>query len=55
MKLIKMWLQDNERSMSWLARHCNVSPASVKYWLDEKHTPSRKHKIMITEITGIEV
>ena len=51
---LKSWLRDNERSMSWLGRKCNVSPAAVKGWLDKKHRPSKKHKIMIKDITGIE-
>ena len=50
---LKSWLRDNERSMSWLGRKCNVSPAAVKGWLDKKHRPSKKHKIMIKDITGI--
>ena len=55
MKAIKDWLDDNERSMSWLARKCNVSPAAVKNWLDYKHYPARKHRNMLTNITGIDV
>ena len=50
---LKIWLDKNVRSMSWLARHCNVSPASVKGWIDGKHTPSKKHRIMIQDITGV--
>ena len=52
---IDYWLRKNERSMSWLARKCNVSPAAVKGWLDRKHHPSKKHRVMIKEITGVEV
>ena len=48
------WLRDNERSMSWLGRKCNVSPAAVKGWIDKKHKPSKKHRVMIQEITGVE-
>ena len=56
-KLLELdyWLNQNERSMSWLARKCNVSPAAVKGWLDRKHHPSKKHRVMIKEITGVEV
>ena len=56
-KLLELdyWLTTNERSMSWLARKCNVSPAAVKGWLDRKHHPSKKHMVMIKEITGVEV
>ena len=56
-KLLELdyWLNQNERSMSWLARKCNVSPAAVKGWLDRTHPPSKKHRIMIKDITGVEV
>ena len=50
---LKIWLDLNERSMSWLGRKCNVSPAAVKGWLDGKHKPSKKHRIMIEDITGL--
>ena len=50
---IDYWLRKNERSMSWLARKCNVSPAAVKGWLDGKHKPSKKHRIMIEDWTGV--
>ena len=55
MMSLEIWLTTNERSMSWLARKCNVSPAAVKGWLDRKHHPSKKHRVMIKEITGVEV
>ena len=55
MKAIQDWLDDNERSMSWLARKCNVSPATVKNWLERKHYPSKKHRDMLVDITGIDV
>ena len=52
---LKLFLNDNERTMSWLARHCNVSPAAVKGWLDSKHYLSRKHRSAIYRVTGVEV
>mgnify|MGYP003154552025 CR=1 FL=1 len=52
--ILKIWLDCEERSMSWLARKCNVSPAAVKGWLDGKHKPSKKHRVMIKDITGVE-
>ena len=55
MMSLEIWLVSNERSMSWLARKCNVSPAAVKGWLDRKHHPSKKHRVMIKDITGVEV
>tara|TARA_R110002020_G_scaffold6131_1_gene25606 strand:+ start:663 stop:866 length:204 start_codon:yes stop_codon:yes gene_type:complete len=51
---LRMWLSIEERSMSWLARKCNVSPASVKGWTEARHKPSKKHRIMIQDITGID-
>ena len=51
---LKLFLLDNERTASWLARKCNVSPAAVTYWFDLKNYPSRKHRVIIKEITGIE-
>tara|TARA_R100000808_G_scaffold12433_1_gene30925 strand:- start:13544 stop:13741 length:198 start_codon:yes stop_codon:yes gene_type:complete len=50
---IEIWLSENERNKSWLARKCNVSPAAVKYWFDHKNKPARKHRIIINEIIGI--
>lgn len=50
---LKRWLKENERSVSWLARKCNVSPAAAKYWLDEKHEPSPKHREIIEEVIGL--
>ena len=55
MMSLEIWLITNERSMRWLARKCNVSPAAVKGWLDRKHHPSKKHRVMIKDITGVEV
>lgn len=50
---LKLWLKKNERSISWLARKCDVSPAAAKYWLDKKHEPSEKHKEIIKEVIGL--
>ena len=50
---IEIWLSENERNKSWLARKCNVSPAAVKYWFDHKNKPARKHRIIINKIIGI--
>ena len=52
---LELFLIDQERSMSWLARKCNVSPAAVKGWIDKKHYPSKKHRIMIEKATGVEL
>ena len=52
--ILRIWLFSEERSMSWLARKCNVSPAAVKGWVEGRHKPSKKHRIMIKDITGID-
>jgi len=48
--ILKEWLKINERSASWLARKCNVSPTAVKYWLEGKHKPSAKYRKIIDGI-----
>ena len=53
-KVLK-YLKENERSLSWLARKCDVSPTTVNYLSINKNMPSRKHKAIIKDITGIEV
>ena len=55
MKELQNWLKTEERTMSFLARKCNVSCSSVKNWLENKHYPSKKHRTMIKDITGVEV
>ena len=40
---IRTWLTINDRTKSWLARQCNVSPAAVNYWIEGKTNPSKKH------------
>ena len=55
MDIIKLWLKKEDRSGSWLARQCDVSPATVHYWLQGKHKPSLKHKEAICQATGIEL
>ena len=55
MNKVLKYLKENERSLSWLARKCDVSPTTVHYWSINKNMPSRKHKSIIKDITGIEV
>ena len=52
---LKVWLFNNERSFSYLARKCNVSPSAVHYWFKRKHEPCQKHKDIIKELTGVEL
>tara|TARA_Y100000310_G_C20430867_1_gene691384 strand:+ start:33 stop:224 length:192 start_codon:yes stop_codon:yes gene_type:complete len=52
---LKNWLDQNQRSKSWLARECNLSPAAVHYWLNDNHYPSKKHRVMIKAITGVKL
>jgi len=51
---LKIYLEENERTASWLARKVNVSPTAVHYWLQNKTKPTMKQKIKITSITGIQ-
>ena len=53
-KLLK-YLKENERSLSWLARKCDVSAATVHYWAINKNYPSKKHRDLIKEVTGIKL
>jgi hypothetical protein len=53
MNLLRHWLLDNERSCSWLARQCDVSPVAVHFWVTETHEPSGKNKESIYQATGV--
>ena len=55
MKKLLKYLKDNERSLSWLARKCAVTPATVYYWSINKNYPSKKHRELIKEATRIEL
>jgi len=55
MESVIKWLKDNERSGSWLARKCDVSPVTVHYWLNGKFQPSETHRYKLHDITGVEV
>ena len=55
MNRVIKYLKDNERSLSWLARKCDVSPTTAHYWAIGKNTPTNKHKVMIKEATGIKL
>ena len=52
---LKQWLKAEDRSKSYLARKCNVSPAAVHYWFERKFEPKQKHKDIIKELTGVEL
>ena len=52
---LKLWLVENERSNSWLARKLNISPTSVHYWFEGTHKPIEQHRLKIKEITGIKL
>tara|TARA_R100001463_G_scaffold122987_2_gene179582 strand:+ start:318 stop:551 length:234 start_codon:yes stop_codon:yes gene_type:complete len=55
MKKVIQYLEDNERSLSWLARKCDVSPTTAHYWAIGKNSPTNKHKVLIQEVTGIKL
>ena len=52
---LKQWLKKEDRSKSYLARKCNVTPAAVHYWFEGKYQPKQKHKDIIKELTGVEL
>ena len=53
MNPIAIWLLENERSRSWLAKKLKVTPAAVQYWFEGKYKPSKKNVKKIQIITGI--
>ena len=55
MKRVIRYLKENERSLSWLARQCDVSPTTAHYWAIGKNRPTNKHKVLIEDATGIEL
>ena len=50
---VALWLYENERNQSWLARKLSVSPASVHYWFEGITKPSKINKQRIKMLTGI--
>ena len=52
---LRIWLLENERSGSWLARKLDISPASVHYWFEGTPKASVKNRSKIQEITGIKI
>ena len=48
------WLQENERSKSWLARHIQVSPSLMNLMLSGKRTMSEYHKNSICYVTEMQ-
>lgn len=55
MEKLKSWLNKNERSGSWLARKCGVSPVAVKYWFDGTTSPTFENRKKIHKLTGIKI
>lgn len=53
-KVLK-YLKENERSLSWLARKCDVSAVTAHYWSTNKNHPSKKHREKIKKATGVEL
>jgi len=49
------WLQENERSKSWLARHIQVSPSLMNLMLSGKRTMSEYHKNNICYVTEMKL
>ena len=55
MNRVIKYLKEIERSLSWLARKCDVSPTTAHYWAIGNNRPTNKHKVMIKEATGIKL
>ena len=55
MKKLELWLEIEERNMSWLARQIGVSPTAVKYWIDGTAALKQKHIDKINQITGLKL
>ena len=43
MMTLNMWLEENERSASWLGRKCDVSSVTAHYWITGKYYPTKKN------------
>lgn len=53
---IMAWLAEQERSLSWLARKCDVTPAAVTRWLTvEGASPTYENRHKLAEITGLPI
>ncbi len=52
---LRIWLESQERTPSWLARHLKVSPTAVKMWLDGDNYPTIKNRLRIKEVTGVQL
>ncbi len=49
------WLEKEGRRATWIARHCGVSRATVKGWIDGAFNPSASNCAKIAEVTADEV
>ena len=50
---VALWLYEEERNYSWLARKLSVSPACIHYWFAGITKPTQKNRVKIKEVTGI--
>lgn len=50
------WLAKQERTASWLARKCDVTPAAVTRWLTTAGaSPSYENRQRLAQITGLDI
>jgi len=48
------WLAERGRSQRWLADVLGVRQSAVSQWISGVHTPSLRHRIMLSGIAAIE-
>ena len=52
-RLVRVYLDVNERSNAWLARRIEVDPSLVTRWLTGARTPTIEQRIVIESVTGV--
>tara|TARA_B100001250_G_scaffold351822_1_gene324187 strand:- start:134 stop:343 length:210 start_codon:yes stop_codon:yes gene_type:complete len=48
---LKLWLNENERSQSWLSKRLQISPMTISKWKRENKIP-HVPKLAICHVTG---
>ncbi len=54
-KLIKRWLEENDRSVAWLARKVDRTRATLGQWLKCGSDIPVSVALKISEVTGLDV
>tara|TARA_R100001443_G_C3343010_1_gene174923 strand:- start:154 stop:357 length:204 start_codon:yes stop_codon:yes gene_type:complete len=48
---LKLWLNENERSQSWLSKRLQISPMTISKWKRDNKIP-HVQKLAICQVTG---